>query len=58
MVKGETVMPTPEGVINTSQFWSGDNGSSNQDIEETQEEQVQEEVNTTEQAVVEGDSDL
>ena len=50
-------MPVPQGNITSTQTWSLENGDNNQAVEETQEEQVQEEVNTTKQAVVENDSE-
>ena len=55
----EKQMPTPEGVISTS---TGPvepeqiDGSNDQTVEETQNVEVQEEANATEQAVVEGGS--
>ena len=43
-------MPIPGGEITTSNIWVG-NGEDNQTTEATQDQQVQEESNTTEQAV-------
>ena len=49
-------MPVPQGNITSTQTWSLD-GDNNQAVEETQEEQVQEDVNATEQEVVESGSE-
>ena len=57
MVKGETVMPVPEGELTTSEIWSDPNAVEDQTVEETQASEVQEEVNATEPAVVEGGSE-
>jgi hypothetical protein len=50
-------MPTPEGVISTSQIWSDPNAVNNQAVEEVEKSKVQEEADATEQAVVEGGSE-
>jgi hypothetical protein len=57
MVKGETVMPVPEGELTTAEIWSDPNGVNNQTVEETEASKVQEEINATEQAVVQGGSE-
>jgi hypothetical protein len=62
MVKGETIMPVPEGELTTAEIWSDPNGVNDQTVEETEASEVQEEADATEQAVVESgseaDSDL
>ena len=50
-------MPVPQGNITSTQTWSLD-GDNNQAVEETQEEQVQEEADATEQEVVGSNSDV
>ena len=57
MVKGETVMPVPEGELTTAEIWSDPNGVNDQTVEETEASEVQEEINATEQAVVQGGSE-
>jgi len=57
MVKGETVMPVPEGELTTSEIWSDPNAVENQTVEETEAIEVQEEVNATESAVVKSGSE-
>jgi hypothetical protein len=61
MVKGERIMPVPGGEITSTETWS-EGGDNNQAVEEAAQSEVQEEVNATESAVVEGgsetDSDL
>ena len=54
---GEITMPVPEGELTTSQIWSDPNAVEDQTVEETQASEVQEEVNATEPAVVEGGSE-
>jgi hypothetical protein len=62
MVKGETVMPVPQGIISTTTgpvdptAQEKPNANDNQTVEETTQESVTEEVTATEQAVVEGSS--
>jgi len=53
----EKKMPVPEGEITTSEVWSEPDVSNDQTVEETEASEVQEEVNATEQAVVEGGSE-
>jgi Holliday junction resolvase len=53
----EKKMPVPEGNITTSEVWSEPDVSNDQTVEETEASEVQEEVNATEQAVVEGGSE-
>jgi len=53
----EKQMPVPEGQITTSEVWSEPDVSNDQTVEETEAGEVQEEVNATEQAVVEGGSE-
>ena len=58
--KGETIMPVPHGIISTSEGPVDSeeaNAISTEAVEETQEEQVQEEVDATEQEVVGSDSE-
>ena len=50
-------MPVPQGELTTADIWSSPDAVNNQTVEETQESKVQEEINATEQAVVESDSD-
>ncbi len=54
-------MPVPGGEITSTETWS-EGGDNNQAVEEAAQSEVQEEVNATESAVVEGgsetDSDL
>jgi len=50
-------MPVPEGEITTSEVWSEPDVSNDQTVEETEASEVQEEVNATEQAVVQGGSE-
>lgn len=50
-------MPVPEGVITTTELWEQPNGNSNQATQPQTQESVQETVNATEQAVVEGGSE-
>jgi len=53
----EKKMPVPEGEITTSEVWSEPDVSNDQTVEETEASEVQEEVNATEQAVVQGGSE-
>jgi hypothetical protein len=57
MVKGETVMPVPEGVITSTDTWSESNAVSNQVVEEAQEDNTAGQADATEQAVVESGSE-
>jgi hypothetical protein len=57
MVKGETVMPVPEGNITTSEVWSNSDAVSNQVTEEAQEDSTTGEADAQEQAVVESGSE-
>jgi hypothetical protein len=56
MVKGETVMPTPQGDITSTETWSNEDAVSNEIVEQAQEDITAGEVNATEQEVVEGGS--
>jgi hypothetical protein len=58
MVKGETVMPTPEGAITSTETWGNTDAVNNQAVEETQEDITPEASDATEQAVVKGSSKL
>jgi len=53
----EKQMPVPEGELTTAEIWSDPNAIENQTVEETEAVEVQEEVNATEQAVVESGSE-
>ena len=53
----EKKVPVPQGELTTADIWSNPDAVNNQTVEETQESKVQEEINATEQAVVESDSD-
>jgi hypothetical protein len=57
MRQREKKMPVPEGDLTTSEIWSDPNAVKDQTVEETQAVEVQEEVNATEPAVVEGGSE-
>jgi hypothetical protein len=57
MVKGETVMPTPQGDITSTETWSESDAISNQVVEETQEDNTAGQADATEQEVVEGGSE-
>jgi Holliday junction resolvase len=52
----EKQMPVPEGELTTSEIWSDADAINNEAVEETENVKVQEEVNATEQAVVESGS--
>jgi hypothetical protein len=56
MVKGETIMPTPQGDITSTDTWSNADAVSSEIVEEAQEDNTAGEVNATEQEVVEGGS--
>jgi hypothetical protein len=56
MVKGERIMPVPEGVITTSELWEQPNGSNNQAPQAQAQEGIAETINAPEQEVVEGGS--
>jgi hypothetical protein len=49
-------MPVPGGEITSTETWS-ESGDNNQAVEEAAQSEVQEEVNATESAVVEGGSE-
>lgn len=57
-IKEKTVTPVPEGVITTSQIWEQPNGSNTQATQAPAQAGITEEVNATEQAVVEGGSQV
>ena len=50
-------MPVPEGELTTAEIWSDPNGINNQTVEETENIEVQEEADATEQAVVQSGSE-
>jgi hypothetical protein len=57
MVKGETIMPTPQGDITSTETWSESDAVSNQVVEEAQEDNTAGEADATEQEVVESGSE-
>jgi len=50
-------MPVPEGELTTAEIWSDPNAINNETVEETEDVEVQEETNATEQAVVQSGSE-